>query len=173
MSLSKCKYCGAEQEDEHYVFCNTNCQEFYFLGVEKRAKMKTEKVSLPEELYKSWLEDETNRIETMNAEQIQERIMELEKIIYESKTRLAITHTKRIKLQGADWVSNSKAISDPSFKVEYDKDVRKRPSPGQVRATKEERQTQLHEAAGIDKEKLKALIKEKMLAKARAAKEGK
>jgi hypothetical protein len=166
-TTGRCKFCLSPTEDENYVFCDMQCSEFHYLGVER--KMKTDKVSLPEDLFKSWLENETNLIESMTAEQIQDRIIELEKIIFESKTRLSVTHQKRIKLQGADWAANSKSISAPDFRVSYDKDVRKRPTPSTVKATKEERQAQLQDAAGIDKDKLKKLIKEKMLAKAREA----
>jgi len=127
--------------------------------------MKSEKISLPEELYKSWLEDETNRVDSLSAEQTAERIMELEKIIFESKTRLSIAYQRRIKLQGADWADNSRAISAPDFRVNYDKDQReKRPT---VKLTKEEKAVRQTEAAGINPEKLKELIKQKMLERAK------
>ena len=163
MSIGQCKFCLAETEDFYYVFCDGKCQELYILGVERN--MKSEKISLPEELYKSWLEDETNRVDSLSAEQTAERIMELEKIIFESKTRLSIAYQRRIKLQGADWADNSRAISAPDFRVNYDKDQReKRPT---VKLTKEEKAVRQTEAAGINPEKLKELIKQKMLERAK------
>lgn len=165
MTIGKCKFCGTETEDEWYVFCDGRCQEFYILGVEK---MKTEKISLPEELFKSWLEDETNRVDKLTADEIQGRIMELEKLIFESKTRLSIAYQKKIKLQGSDWATNSNAISSPDFRVDYEKDQRDRkPKPAGPKQTKEEKASTLQAAAGIDPEKLKAIIKAKMLEKAK------
>jgi endogenous inhibitor of DNA gyrase (YacG/DUF329 family) len=163
---SKCKFCGEvrEDEDEYLIFCDGKCQELHILGVER---MKTEKINLPEELFKSWLEDETNRVDKLTAEEIQGRIMELEKIIFESKTRLSIAYQKRIKLMGSDWADNSKAISSPDFRVNYDKDPRKKDSTPVIKKTKEEKAASLQEAAGIDPAKLKEIIKQKMLERAK------
>lgn len=163
MRNGQCKFCLAETEDEYYIFCDAKCRELYMLGVERN--MKTEKISLPKELYQSWLEDETNKIEPMNATQIEERIREIEQLIFESKTRLSITYQKRIKLMGADWADNSRAISAPDFRVNYDKDQRDR-TP-KVKMTKEEKQTRQTEAAGINPDKLKELIRAKMLERAK------
>lgn len=126
--------------------------------------MKTEKIELPKELYQSWLENETNTIEAMDATQIEGRIRELEQLIFESKTRLSITYQKRIKLMGADWADNSRAISAPDFRVNYDKDQRARTPT--VKKTKEEKHADKMEAAGIDPNILKELIKKKMAERA-------
>jgi hypothetical protein len=130
--------------------------------------MKTEKISLPEELFKSWLEDETNRVDKLTTEEIQGRIMELEKLIFESKTRLSIAYQKKIKMQGSDWALHSNSISAPDFRVDYEKDQRDRkPKAPAIKQTKEEKSQTLQAAAGIDPEKLKAIIKAKMLEKAK------
>lgn len=158
-----CKFCTTPLGDDDFiVFCGVNCQLYYSIGVER---MKTEKISLPEELFKAWLEDETNKVENMNLEELSIRIIELEKIKFEQNTRLSVAHIKRVKLQGANWIDNSKSISDPNFVVDYDKDPRKRKAPSEPRAkmSKEEKQDQLNDAAGIDAKKLKEAIKAKML----------
>jgi hypothetical protein len=159
----KCKFCNAETEDIYYIFCDMQCQEYHFVGVER--KMKSERINLPEELYKSWLEDETNRVDALSTEQVGERIMDLEKLIFESKTRLSIAYQRKIKLQGADWAENSKSISSPDFRVNYEKDQRNREP--RVKQTKEEKAAKQTEAAGIDPQKLKELIKQKMLERAK------
>lgn len=160
---SKCRFCKALQEDVYYLFCDAKCRDFYVLGVEMN--MKSEKVNLPEELFKSWLEDETNKVENLSPEEITERIMTLEKLIFESKTRLSIAYQKKIKLMGSDWAANSVAISSPDFRVNYDKDQRDR-TP-RLKQTKEEKAAKQTEAAGIDPVKLKELIKQKMLERAK------
>jgi hypothetical protein len=160
---SKCRFCQALQEEVYYLFCDVKCREFYILGVEMN--MKSEKINLPEELFKSWLEDETNKIENLSAEEITERIMTLEKLIFESKTRLSIAYQKKIKLMGSDWAANSVAISSPDFRVNYDKDQRVREP--RIKQTKEEKAAKQTEAAGIDPVKLKELIKQKMLERAK------
>jgi len=126
--------------------------------------MKVEKINLPEELFKSWLEEETATVDSLDELGVHNRIIELERIIFESNTRLSVAHTRRIKLQGADWVANSKAISQPNFKVNFDGDRRAKPKV--AKQSKEEKSQQLHDAAGIDRVKLKELIKKKMALKA-------
>ena len=131
--------------------------------------MKTERINLSEELFKSWLEDETNKVEAMTTvEEIQAHIMMLEQIVFEQKTRLSVAHQKRIKLQGPNWAENSKAISDPTFKVNYDKDPRekKESKPKAPKLSKEEKQNKLMESAGVNVNALKEAIKRKMAAKA-------
>ena len=126
--------------------------------------MKIDKINLPEELFKAWLEDETNKVENMTFEELSVRILELEKIKFEQNTRLSVAHIKRSKLQGADWAENSKAISSPNFVVDYDKDPRKRgKSEPKPKITAEEKKAQLQDAAGIDPKLLKEAIKAKML----------
>ena len=127
--------------------------------------MKSEKIELPKELYQSWLEDETNRVEALTLEQIQARIFDLEKIIFETKVRVSIANDKKMKLIGKDWANNSRAISSPDFRVNYDVDQRER-TP-KVKQTKEEKAAKQTEAAGIDPVKLKELIKQKMLERAK------
>lgn len=164
MAEGHCKFCGEETEDIYYVFCDGKCQEHYFIAIE-RGYMKSEKVELPKELYQSWLEDETNRVDTLSLEQVQARIFDLEKIIFETKVRVSIANDKKMKLIGKDWANNSKAISSPDFRVNYDVDQRDR-TP-KVKQTKEEKAAKQTEAAGIDPVKLKELIKAKMLALAK------
>lgn len=127
--------------------------------------MKTERVNLPPELYKAWLEEETNKVANLSATEIEGRILELEKMIFESKTRLSIAHQKRITLMGKDWADNSRAISSPDFRVNYEKDQREKKPV--VKKTKEEKAATLNDAAGIDTNKLKELIKAKMLERAK------
>lgn len=125
--------------------------------------MKTEKINLPEELFKAWLEDETNKVDKMSLEELSSRIIELEKIIFEQKTRLSVTHQKRIKLQGSAWSENMKAITDPNFVVNFDSDPRTRnKKESKPKVSKEDKQAQLQEAAGLDPKKLKEAIKAKM-----------
>jgi hypothetical protein len=126
--------------------------------------MKTETIRLPEELFKQWLEDEVNKIENMDLLGIENRILELQQIIFEARTRMSKAHEKRIKLQGKDWADNSKSISDPSFRVDYEADRRKEKAPSAPKEKKD-----LQAAAGIDKDKLKAIIQAKMLEKKNAA----
>lgn len=134
--------------------------------------MKSEKIQLPESLFKAWLEDETAKIAEMNdALAIHNHIIGLEQTIFEAKTRLSVSRAKQVKLMGADWAENSRSISDPNFVVNYESDPRnkKEKSESKPRVSKEEKQANLHQAAGIDINKLKAAIKEKMKAKAIAA----
>ena len=161
---SKCRYCKALQEEVYYLFCDVQCQDFYVLGVEMN--MKSEKIDLPEALYKSWLEDETNKIVDMDLIQIEQRILALQTVMFEARTKLSITYQKKFKLLGSEWADNSKAISSPDFRVNYDSDQRTKREP-RLKMTKEEKDASRTEAAGIDPVKLKEIIKRKMLERAK------
>lgn len=120
-------------------------------------------IKIPKDLYVSWLNDELAKLQDLSLDEVTNRILELQKLSYEVRTRLGRAFEMREVKLGADFkASRDSLITEPNFKVTMEGDPRDKKPKVKVepkpRKTKAERDAALFDDLGIDMDALAASI---------------
>lgn len=179
-----CQYCGLEYEgiyilrgatkeqEPNYVYGNLEWVRTYICFnccKQQRRNIVADKVEIkiPKDLYISWLNDELELICDLSLEEVTQRILVLQQLSYEVRTKLGKAFEIREEKLGADFKKRrDELVTEPNFKVTMEGDPRfktksDRPKVKVEKKSKADRNADLFGSLGIDMDALTAAIKAK------------
>jgi hypothetical protein len=176
IDLNLCNCCGFPEE--HLVTIqdwNDRTQNFTpykqcitCIRLSRIRIVEKHKIDIPVELYTKWLNDELVKLNEMDIEAIEARIIQLQTETFEKKTQLGAAFKVRLEKLGQDFkAGRDSLITEPNFQVLFQSDPRTKtttrssePRIVKPKLTAQQKTKKLLDDSGIDLIALRAKMAE-------------